>query len=188
MTLTREQENLRNFQNMVNRTTKDGKNFTENVRSIIYETRQITDKSSPNAEPHIRVLLTLGDMIIGTKKIVELPNGKRIELTIPPGTGEDTVFRIATPENTYLVGVEPEPNIVFERHGNDLTTEIHLPPDKCNDGAEILLPTTTGQVMLTIRPKTQEGTRIRLKGQGMPSTADPECRGDLILTVKYRKG
>ena len=188
MTLTREQENLKTFENMVNRTMKDEKSFTKEVRSIIDETGQTIDKNSLKAEPHIRVLLTLGDMIIGAKKIVELPNGNRIELTIPPGTSEDTVFRIATPENTYRVGVEPEPNIVFERQGNDLITEIHLPPDKCNDGAEILLPTTTGQVMLTIRPKTPEGTRIRLKGQGMASAADPECRGDLILTVKHRKG
>ena len=188
MPLTREQENLSTFENMVNRTMKDEKNFTESVRPIIDKTRQIINKQSPNTEPHIRVSLTLDDMITGTKKIVELPNGKRIELTIPSGTSEDTIFRIATPENTYRIGVEPEPSIVFERQGDDLTTEIHLFPQKCNDGTEIPLPTITGQVMLTIMPNTQEDTRIRLKGQGMPTAADPECRGDLILTVKHRKG
>ena len=181
MPLTREQENLRTFESIVNQTMKDEKNFTEHTRYII-------DMNSLNTEPDIRVLLTLDDMITGTKKIVELPNGKRIELTIPPGTGEETVFKIATPDHTYRVGVEPEPSIVFGRQEDDLTTEIHLSPQKCNEGAEIPLTTTTGQVTLTIMPNTQEGTRIRLKGQGMPKADDPERRGDLILTVKHRKG
>ena len=187
MPLTPEQENdLKTFENMVNHTMKDGENFNENVRSILDKTRQILDENSPDARTHVRVLITLEDMITGTEKIVELPNEKRIALTIPPGTSEDTVFRIAMPENTYLVGVEQEHHIVFQRQGDDLTAEIQIHQQQCNDGAEIPLTTITSQVMLTIMPNTQDGAHIRLKGQGMPTKANPECRGDLIVTIKYR--
>ena len=54
-------------------------------------------------------------------------------------------------------------------------------------GGEADVPTLTGKPLrLKIPTTTQNGQRLRLKGQGMPSTSKSGERGDLYVTVEVQ--
>jgi DnaJ-class molecular chaperone len=78
------------------------------------------------------------------------------------------------------VRVKPDPR--FERHGADLLTELPLTLAEALLGAEVPVPTPTGSARLRIRPDTQNGQRIHLRGRGLPKRGGG--KGDLIVTTR----
>ena len=53
-------------------------------------------------------------------------------------------------------------------------------------GGEQLVSTLDGQVKLKVKPGTQPGTKVRLKGKGFPVyKAEGQC-GDLIVTCNVK--
>lgn len=49
-------------------------------------------------------------------------------------------------------------------------------------GGEITVNTLNGKVKLKVRPGTQNGTKVRLKGKGFPIYKQEGSFGDLIVT------
>jgi curved DNA-binding protein len=128
------------------------------------------------------VPITLKEAFTGTKRLVDLPGGRRLEVTVPAGVSEGTVLRV--PGLRARVQIEPDSN--FVREGKNLRTSVWVPLEICLLGGEVEVPTLKGtQVTLTIKPETQNGTRLRLRGLGMP---DPKGggAGDLFAEVKVR--
>ena len=52
-------------------------------------------------------------------------------------------------------------------------------------GARVEVPTLDGRVTLTIPPGTDSGSRLRLRGKGVPSPSGA-APGDLIVTTQIR--
>jgi molecular chaperone DnaJ len=77
--------------------------------------------------------------------------------------------------------VKPDPR--FERVGPDLRTELPLTLAEAMLGAEVPVPTPTGTVKLRVRPNTQDGQEIRLKGRGLPRRGSSE-KGDLVVMTR----
>ena len=50
-------------------------------------------------------------------------------------------------------------------------------------GGDIRIKTVDGDIIYTVAPGTQTGTRIRLKGKGVPSTRNKAIRGDHYVTL-----
>jgi molecular chaperone DnaJ len=50
-------------------------------------------------------------------------------------------------------------------------------------GDDVRIKTVDGDVLYTVAPGTQTGTRIRLKGKGVPSVRNKEVRGDQYVTL-----
>ena len=50
-------------------------------------------------------------------------------------------------------------------------------------GGDIRIKTVDGDIIYTVAPGTQTGTRIRLKGKGVPSTRNKAKRGDHYVTL-----
>ena len=76
--------------------------------------------------------------------------------------------------------VQPDPR--FERRGADLVTEVPLTLAEALLGAEIPVPTPTGSVKLRIRPNTQNGQEIHVRGRGLPKRGGG--KGDLIVRTR----
>ena len=53
-------------------------------------------------------------------------------------------------------------------------------------GGDLRVRTVDGDVIYTVRPGTQSGTRVRLKGKGVPSVRNKEVRGDHYVTLTIR--
>ena len=139
----------------------------------------------------------------GEGKIIEKPCGscrgegrlngsKRLRVDIPPGVDDGTQIRLSGQGEAgrrggpagslyVVVSVEEHPQLV--REGIDLITEIPLSISQAALGARVLIPTAEGEEELEIKPGTQPGTELRLKGRGAPNVRRPSQRGDLRIVV-----
>ena len=130
--------------------------------------------------------VTLEEADQGTARLVNLPDGRRLEVKIPAGIGDGGRVHIAAGNNSggefnLLVSVLPHDR--FERQGDDLHTTVDVPLLGAVLGGTAKVRTLRGQIELTLPPETQNGRRFRLAGQGMARLNDPERRGNLYAVV-----
>lgn len=74
----------------------------------------------------------------------------------------------------------------FERKGNDIYTTIRIPYTTAVLGGEAIVQTIYGKVSCKIKEGTQSGTKIRLRGKGMPLMNRPEVKGDQYAIVEIQ--
>ena len=79
---------------------------------------------------------------------------------------------------TFVVGDDP----VFKRKDNDLYTDVTIDLYTAVLGGEVTVNTLDGQVKLKVRPGTQNGAMVRLKGKGFPVYKQEGSFGDLLVT------
>ena len=117
---------------------------------------------------------------------------KRLRVDIPPGVDDGTQIRLSGqgeagrrggPAGSLYVVVTVEEHPQLVRDGIDLLTEIPLSISQAALGARVLIPTAEGEEELEIKPGTQPGAEIRLKGRGAPNVRRPSQRGDLRIVV-----
>jgi curved DNA-binding protein len=101
---------------------------------------------------------------------------------VPAGVKEGTVLRV--PGLRARVQIAPDP--LFTREGKDLRVTVPVPLHVALIGGEVAAPTLKGgQVQFKVAPETQNGTKIRLRGLGLP---DPKggTAGDLYAEVRVQ--
>ncbi|MNP50362.1 Curved DNA-binding protein [compost metagenome] len=74
------------------------------------------------------------------------------------------------------------PHPLFDVEGHDLIITVPLAPWEAALGTKVAMPTLTGKVNLTIRPDSQNGQRLRIKGMGLSNKQGQ--RGDLYAQLK----
>jgi curved DNA-binding protein len=135
------------------------------------------------------VAVSLEDAFNGTSVTATLNvrgRERRFEVNIPPGVDTGSVVRISPDSGTRLrFNLTIEPHETFKRTGNDLQTDVDIPFEDAILGGEAEITTIEGkQVWVKIPAESQNGQRIRFRGQGMPKLNNPEDRGDLYVTVR----
>ena len=152
----------------------------------------------PGEDVEAETTITLEEAYRGTERTLELqtPQGRRrVEVKIPPGIRDGARVRVAGqgspgrgggPAGDIFVRVHVRPHPVFRREGDDLYVRVPVPLDVALLGGEVLVPTLRGSsVSLRVPPETQNGTRLRLRGLGMPKLRG-EGNGDLYAEVDVR--
>jgi curved DNA-binding protein len=135
----------------------------------------------PQAQATGVVDVTLAEVAHGTERTVAL-DGRRLQVKIPPGVADGA--KIALRDQGVVLTVRVQPDQRFTRHGADLATDLPLRLSEALLGGEVPVPTPTGRVNLRIRPNTQNGQVITLRGKGLPKRGHPDQRGDLLVTVR----
>ncbi|SRR5712692_1954135 len=128
------------------------------------------------------ITVSLAELFMGTSRTVELPGGRRVEVKVPAGVKEGTVLRV--PGLRATVQVAPDP--IFTREAKDLRVTVPVPLRVALGGGEVAAPTIKGgQVKFKVPPETQNGTKIRLRGLGLP---DPKGgpAGDMYAEVRVQ--
>jgi len=146
-------------------------------------TRPTRPQPPPAAEA--RAEISLDEAYHGTTRLVEV-EGKRLEVTIPPGADTGTKIRLsgkAPGGGDLFVVVRQLPDARFTRRGADLERELPLTLEEALLGAEVRVGTLKGSVLLKIPAGTQSGRTFRLTGQGMPKF---KANGHGDLYVKAR--
>jgi DnaJ-class molecular chaperone len=92
-----------------------------------------------------------------------------------PGTG-------GGPWGDLYVVTHIRPHAYFTRRGADIGLDLPVTFAEAALGAEIEVPTTDGRVVLKIKPGTQDGKVLTLKGKGA-SRLKGKGRGDLRVKV-----
>jgi len=110
----------------------------------------------------------------------------RGEVTVPAGVETGSRVRVSHSGQDVTLVIKVAPNGQFHRKGSDLSTEVAVPLFEAILGGEVLVPTVTGQVALSLPPETQNGRVFRLIGQGMPRSGRIDIRGDLYATIKVQ--
>lgn len=84
------------------------------------------------------------------------------------------------------VTIEVAPHPVFSRDGRDLRMVLPVAVHEAALGAKVDVPTLAGPVKVKVPPGTGSGTKLRVRGQGIPSahSDDPALAGDLIAEVQ----
>lgn len=134
------------------------------------------------ADVEAPITVSLAEIYRGTSRTVELPGGRRVEVKVPAGVKEGTVLRV--PGLRARVQIAPDP--VFTREGKDVRVVVPVPLHVALRGGEVAAPTLKGgQVQFKVPPETQNGTKIRLRGLGLP---DPKggTPGDLYAEFKVQ--
>ena len=108
----------------------------------------------------------------------------RGEVAIPAGVDNGSRVRVIPGGQQVVLIVQVQPHPKFQRKGADLYTEVSVPLYDVVLGTEVVVPTLTGHVALTLPPESQNGRVFRLGGQGMPKLGAPSERGTLYVTIK----
>jgi DnaJ-class molecular chaperone len=160
--------------------------------------QQATRRTRRGQDYEYPVEITLEEACTGAQRVLEMQgeDGKprRVEAKIPAGVDTGSRVRMAGlggqgaggggAGDVYLV-VTVLPSATYERKGNDLYTDAPVDLPTLMLGGEVAVATPRGtKLALKIAPETQNGTTMRLAGQGMPVSGRPEQRGDLFVRIK----
>jgi curved DNA-binding protein len=122
-------------------------------------------------------------------------NGKNIRITIPAGVENGQQIKLkgygapgvnGGPAGDLFITFDIAPHPVFKRLGNDLYTTATIDLYTALLGGETTIDTLSGKVKLTVKPGTQPGTKIRLKGKGFPVYKHDNESGDLYITYDIK--
>jgi curved DNA-binding protein len=141
---------------------------------------QSTAPPMPRAEAHGTVEVTLAEVAKGTERTVAV-DGRRLQVKIPPGVSDGAKIRLRDQGVTLTVKVKTDSR--FTRDGADLSTTLPVTLAEALLGAEVPVPTLNGKVKVRIRPNTQNGQVITLRGRGLPKRGKSGERGDLHVTA-----
>ncbi|MFA6087911.1 DnaJ C-terminal domain-containing protein [Mucilaginibacter sp.] len=137
-----------------------------------------------------KLQLDLRDIMESKKQTITV-NGKNIRLTIPAGIQNGQTIKIAghggagangAPAGDLYIEFSIPDDAEFKRVGNDLYRTINLDLYTAVLGGEITADTLTGKVKLKVPPGTQNNTKVKLKGKGVPVYKKHDHFGDLYLT------
>lgn len=122
-------------------------------------------------------------------------NGKKVRITIPAGVYDGQQIKLkghgqpgfnGGPNGdlfiTFHIAADPD----FERIGDDLKTKVDIDLYTAVLGGEVNIKTLDSSVKLKVKPETQNGTTVRLKGKGFPVYKKDSEHGDLFVTFTVK--
>jgi len=120
-------------------------------------------------------------------------SNKKVEVSIPRGIDNGQRIRLAGKGEVGEKGAQPGDlyiniNItqhkLFKREGNHLYLEVPITFVQAALGDEISLPTLGGdELKHIVKPGTQPGTLVHLKGKGVQNVHNPNTVGDLVVKL-----
>ncbi len=141
--------------------------------------------------------VTFEEAAFGCDKMITLAgsDGRKqtIKLHIPAGMEDGKSLRLqgkggagmgGAPAGDLLICIHVSEKTGFTRKGADVYTTANIPFTTAVLGGEAIIQTLNGRVSCRIKPGTQSGSKIRLKGKGVPNMRDPKTYGDLYVTVQ----
>ena len=143
------------------------------------------------------ISVSFDEAAFGCEKKISLQgqDGKisTVQVKIPAGIESGKTIRLrgkgmpgsnSAGDGDLLLKVTVQEKPGFERKGADLYTTVKIPFTTAVLGGEAEVATLTGKVVCRIKPGTQSGSRIRLKGKGIVSMKDASVHGDQYVTVQ----
>ena len=136
--------------------------------------------------------LNLTDTLKSQKQTISI-GPKKIRLTIPAGVEDGQTIKISGyggegmnggPKGDLSITFEIFNDTQFKRLQSDLYKTEDISLYTALLGGEITVDTLNGKVKLKVKPETQNDTKVKLKGKGLPKYKKEDQHGDLYITYK----
>jgi DnaJ-class molecular chaperone len=136
------------------------------------------------------------DAVNGATSRLTLPDGQTLDVKIPPGTAQDDVLRLrgrgqpgrqGGPAGDALIEIHITPHRFYRREGQDIFLDLPVSLNEAVLGAKVNVPTPRGPVAMTLKPHTDVGTELRLRGRGVPAHGKLPA-GDLYVKLRVAIG
>jgi DnaJ-class molecular chaperone len=136
------------------------------------------------------------DAVNGATRRLTLPDGRVLDVKIPPGTSSGHTLRLrgqggaGSPgggNGDALIEILVSPHSFFQRDGADIRLILPVSVPEAVLGGPVEVPTPGGPVRMRIPPGSDTGTDLRLRGRGVPAHGGHEA-GDLFATLRVVVG
>ena len=136
------------------------------------------------------------DAVTGATRRLTLPDGRTLDVKLPPGTLDGQVLRLrgqggggwnGGSSGDALVEITIAPHRFFTRDGNDIRLDLPVTLTEAILGGPVEVPTPSGPVRMHIPAGSDTGTRLRLRRRGVPAHAGQDA-GDLYAALRVVVG
>ena len=171
--------------------------FGDIFNSVFGEGRQRDDDRPSHGQDQRYTLSTsFLDAVNGATRRLTLPDGRTLEIKIPPGTTDGQVLRLRSlggpgrngaPAGDALIEVHVATHRHFHRDGQDIRLVLPVTLAEAVLGGDVEAPTPGGPVSMRVPPRADSGTELRLRGRGVPAH-DGLAAGDLYAKLNVVLG
>lgn len=187
------QEQPSDFRGQKNSRTQSGGDFSDFFESMFGgsasagRSRQVKFRGE---DYNAQLQLDLMDAYKTHKQTLTV-NGKNIRITIPAGIENGQTIKISGhggqginggPNGDLYITFSIASHPGINRKGNDLYMQVDIELYVAVLGGEITIDTLSGKVKLKVKPETQNGSKVKLKGKGFPVYKTEGQFGDLYIT------
>lgn len=143
---------------------------------------------------HTELQLDLKEVYKTHKRTLTV-NGKNIRLTIPAGVKNGLEIKIkgqggegvnGGPNGDLYIRFSIVNTTKFKLDNHDLYATADLDLYTAVLGGEIIIDTFDGKAKIPVKPETQNGTKVKLKGKGFPVYKKEGQFGDLYVTYQVK--
>lgn len=136
------------------------------------------------------------DAVNGATRRLVLPDGRGLDVRVPPGIEDGQVLRLkgqggpgrnGGPAGDALIEIRIADHAFFRREGRDIHVELPVTLPEAVLGGRIQVPTPGGPVSMNVPAHSDTGTKLRLRGKGVPAHGG-EPAGDEYVTLKVVLG
>jgi len=122
-------------------------------------------------------------------------NGKKVRITIPAGVSDGQKIKLnghgnpgmnGGPNGDLYITFNIAEDKDFKRDGDNLRTSVDIDLYTAVLGGDANIQTLGSSVKLKVKPETQTGTTVRLKGKGFPVYKKEGEFGDLYVTYNVK--
>lgn len=184
---------------------EDHSDFFENLFGEAYrQQRQAEAEARRNQrgqDHHAKILIDIEDAFNGAKRSLSLKmpeltadghvslKERKLDVSIPKGVKEGQNIRLkgqGAPgagkggSGDLFLEIAFNPHKIFHVQGLDLYVDLPVAPWEAALGSKVKVPTASGLVDLTLPAGSKQGTKLRLKGKGLPA----KVAGDLYVVLQ----
>lgn len=174
----------------------EGEGFEDIFSTIFQNQRGGGTRPARGRDAHYALTADFLDAVNGASKRLTLPDGQVLDVKIPAGTENGDVLRLRGrgqpgrnngPAGDALIEISVAPHRFFTREGQDIRLTLPVTIQEAVLGGKVTVPTPGGHVAMTLKPHSDSGAELRLKGRGVPAHGKHPA-GDLYVRLQVMIG
>jgi DnaJ-class molecular chaperone len=136
------------------------------------------------------------DAVSGATQRLTLPDGRTLDVKIPPETMTGQTLRLRSQggegwnggdRGDALIEITVAPHLTFTRDGQDIRLELPVTLPEAVLCGRVAVPTPGGPVLMSIPAGSDTGTKLRLRGRGVAKRGEIPA-GDLYASLRVQIG
>ncbi|HIK26329.1 MAG: J domain-containing protein [Thermosynechococcus sp. Uc] len=179
-----------NFEDFINELLGRFATGTTTGRTRTWSTVGFDPSGFGVTDTELEVQISFEEAFRGCQKSLNI-GGEQMTVTIPAGVRSGTKLRLrgkgqynpyTQQRGDLYLTVQVAPHPLFHFEDDQLVIDLPLTPDEAALGAQVTVPTPSGNVVVTVPAGTRSGQSLRLRSKGWPNRLGG--RGDLLAKVQ----